>query len=120
MSKKERWHRMLGHVNFNYLNILCKHKLLSGIPIEHESEFMKCKICVENKMHNIPFENNRKRAKDILEIVHTDVCGPFKTVGLNGEKYFISFIDVYSKIAKVYTMKSKVEVFNCLVQYVNE
>ena len=82
---------------------------------------MKCKTCIENKMHNLPFsKNNRVKAKDILEIIHTDIHGSFKTSGLNGEKYFVSFIDDYNKIAKVYCIKSKEEVFNRLVQFVNE
>ena len=71
-------------------------------------------------MHNLPFNNNRIKAKDILEIIHTDVCGNFKTENLNGERYFVSFIEDYSKIAKVYCIKSKDQVFNCLVQFVNE
>ena len=58
-------------------------------------------MCIENKMHNLPFNNNRSKAKDILEIIHTDVCGPFKTTGFNGENYFVSVIDDYSKIARV-------------------
>ena len=82
MSLKEKWHRMLGHVNFGDLNRLCKQELLTGIPNKLESGFMKCITCIENKMHNLPFSNNRIKAKDILEIVHTDVCGPFKTTGL--------------------------------------
>ena len=77
---------------------------------------MKCKTCIENKMHNLPFSNGRIRAKDILEIIHTDVCGSFKMAGLNGKRYFVSFIDDYSKISKVYCINSKDEVFNCLVQ----
>lgn len=83
---------------------------------------MKCAIGIENKMHNLPFENNRTRAKEILEIVHTDLNGPHKTTsncGENGEN-FISFIDNYSKLAKVYTIKSKDQVYNCFVDYVNE
>lgn len=120
LSQMEKWHRTLGHVNFRYLNTLCNKQLLTGIPNELESEFMRCKICIENKMHNLPFNNNRTKAKDILEIVHTDVCGSFKTTGLNGERYFVSFIDDYSKIAKIYCIKSKDEVFDCLVQFINE
>lgn len=120
MSQKERWHRTLGHINFSYLNILCTQQLLEGIPNKLESKFMKCKTCIENKMHNLPFKNNRTRAADVLEIVHTDVCGSFKTAGLNGERYFVSFVDDYSKIAKVYCIKTKDEVFDCLVQFINE
>ena len=54
-----------------------------------------------------------------MEIIHTDVCGSFKTA-LNGERYFVSFIDDYSKISKVYCIKSKDEVFICLVQFINK
>ena len=50
-----------------------------------------------------------------MEIIHTDVCGSFKMVGLNEEIYFVWFIDDYSKISKVYCIKSKDQVFNCLV-----
>ena len=71
-------------------------------------------------MHNLPFINDSIKAKDILETVHTDVCGSFKTTGLNGENYFVSFIDHYSKITKVYCIKTKDEVFDCLVRFINE
>lgn len=32
MTEKEKWHRTLGHVNFNYLNTICTHELLDGLP----------------------------------------------------------------------------------------
>lgn len=107
-------------MNFKYLNELCKNQLLNGIPNELDGEFLKCKTCIVNKMHNVPFKNNRYRAKEILEIVHTDVCGPFQNTGFRGEKYFIAFIDDYSKIARVCTMKSKAEVSEWIKYYINE
>ena len=82
---------------------------------------MKCKTCIETRLHNLPFsKNNRVKAKHILDIIYTDICGSIKTAGINGERYFVSFIDDYSKIAKVYCIKSKGEVFNCLVQFIKE
>lgn len=117
---KEKLHRTLGHVNFNNLKTMCKEELLEGIPKEIEEEYMKCAICIENKMHNLPFKNNRRKAEGILEIVHTDLNGPHRTPGNQGEKYFLSFIDDYSKLAKVYCIQSKDQVYGCLVQYVNE
>ena len=72
-------------------------ELLTSIPNEIEAVFIKCKTCIENKMPNLPFsKNNRVKENDILGIIHTDVCGSFKTAGLNGEKYYVSFIDDYS------------------------
>ena len=32
MTNKEKFHRILGHVNFNYLKTMCKKKLVEGIP----------------------------------------------------------------------------------------
>ena len=81
---------------------------------------MKCKVCIENKMHNLPFESNRNKAKDILEIVHTDLNGPHRTVGCNGEKYFLTFIDDYSKVARIYTLRSTDQVYDCFLEYIHE
>ena len=52
----------LEHVNFQYLNILIKNKFLDGLPEKIESTHMKCANCIESKMSNEPFENNRTRA----------------------------------------------------------
>lgn len=87
---------------------------------EIEREYYKCALCIENKMHNVPFKNNRARAKEVLEIIHTDVNGPHRTVGSRGEKYFMSVIDDHSRLCKVYCIRSKEEVYDCLCEYINE
>ena len=121
MTMKEKFHRMLGHVNFNYLNIIFKNKLVDGIPVSLESDYLKCGTCIQNKMHNLSFKRNkRRRARDLLEIVHTDLNGPHSTTGNRGETYFLTFIDDYSKIAKLFTIKSKTEVYNCFLEYINQ
>ena len=86
---------MLGHINFNYLNKMCKENLVGGLPKSLENVYLKCGTCIQNKMHNLPFENNRSRAKEILEIVHTDVNGPRHNTGYDGSKYFVTFLDDY-------------------------
>ena len=119
MTLKEKYHRMLGHVNFKYLNTLSRNNLAEGLPNNLESEYLKCGTCIQNKMTNTSFENNRRRARDIGEIIHADVNGPHRTIGYRGEKYFLILIDDYSKAAKVYVMKEKSEVYDCIVTYVN-
>lgn len=119
MTDKEKFHRALGHVNFNYLKTMCEKQMLQGLPKDLECEYFKCGICLKNKMHNLSFKNERSRAKEILEIVHTDLNGPHHNSGINGEKYFLTFIDDFSKVAQVYVIKSKSEVYDCFVKYVN-
>ncbi|CAH2088679.1 unnamed protein product [Euphydryas editha] len=120
MTIKEKLHRTLGHINFRNLELMCKSELLDGLPREIESEYFKCATCIKNKMHKLPFNNNRRRAQDILEIVHTYLNGPHQTIGYQGEKYFLTFIDDYSKLVKVYCIRTKDEVYDCIVEYVNE
>ena len=50
---------------------------------------MKCANCIESKMSNEPFENNRTRATGTLELIHTDLNEPHNTIGYCGEKYFV-------------------------------
>lgn len=119
MSLKEKWHRMLGHVNYSKLKEMCRHKLLTGLPDRLNGNYIQCEICLQNKMTNLPFENNRRRATEILEIVHTDVNGPITPVGYNEQRYFVSFIDDYSRHAAVCVIKNKSEVFDCFRTYVN-
>ena len=106
MTQKEKFHRMLGHVNFQYLDTMRRDKLVDGLPENFEPVYLKCGTCIQNKMRNLPFRNDRSRASEILELVHTDLNGPHNTTGFDGSKYFLTFIDDYSKCAVVYTIKS--------------
>ena len=55
-----------------------------------------------------------RRAQELLELVHTDVCGPMSIQVKGGYEYFITFIDEYSKYGYVYLMKRKFEAFEKL------
>ncbi|RDY13098.1 hypothetical protein CR513_02029, partial [Mucuna pruriens] len=48
-----------------------------------------------------------KRANDVLELIHTDICGPFPTTSWNGQQYFITFIDDYSRYGYLYLIHEK-------------
>ena len=52
-----------------------------------------------------------RRAQDLLELVHSDVCGPMSTQAKGGYEYFITFTDDYSRYGYVYLMKWKFENF---------
>jgi hypothetical protein len=49
---------------------------------------------------------------DVLELIHTDICGPFPTATRNGHIYFISFIDDYSRYGYIYLIKEKAQVLD--------
>ena len=58
-----------------------------------------------------PFNAKGNRAKDLLELVYSDVCGPMPIQARGGYEYFITFTDDYSRFGYVYLMKRKSETF---------
>ena len=75
--------------------------------------------CIKGKQTN----HNKKgatRSNQLLEIIYTDICGPFDVPYFNGEKYFITFIDDFSRYRYVYLLKEKSQAINSLEVFVNE
>ena len=58
------------------------------------------------------FPTSENKAKEILEIIHSDVCGPMSSGSLSGYVYYVSFIDDFSRKTWIYFMNNKDEVFN--------
>ena len=48
-----------------------------------------------------------ERATDLLEIIHTDVCGPMNIEACGGYRYFLTFTDDLSRYGYIYLMKLK-------------
>ncbi|GJX63530.1 retrovirus-related pol polyprotein from transposon TNT 1-94 [Tanacetum coccineum] len=63
------------------------------------------------KMARKPCSHQVERAKDLLGLIHTNVCGPFRTVSRQGASYFVTFTDDFSRYGHVYLLKHKHEVF---------
>nr|GEV45619.1 protein TORNADO 1 [Tanacetum cinerariifolium] len=73
--------------------------------------FEKCVSCMSGKMARKPYTHQVERAKDLLRLIHTDVCGPFKIMSRQGASYFITFTDDFNHYGYVYLLKHKHEVF---------
>ena len=111
------WHCRLGHINKNRISLLQK----SGILKENDIDsFDICESCLCGKMTKSPFSGTSERAKDLLGIIHTDVCGPFRTMSRNSDRYFITFTDDYSRYGYVYLMKHKHEAFEMFKLFQSE
>ena len=78
-----------------------------------ESEF--CEGC---KQKQGPFsKGHATQASEILEIVHSDVCGPTQEKSLDGNRYFATFTHDKSRFTAVYYMKTKDEVLEKFKKY---
>ncbi|GKD20451.1 retrotransposon protein, putative, ty1-copia subclass, partial [Tanacetum coccineum] len=111
------WHCRLGHINKKRMDKLQRDGILQ---LTHDESLEKCKSCIFGKMARKPFPHQVERAKDLLGLIHTDVCGPFRTVSREGASYFITFTDDFSRYGYVYLMKHKHEVFETFKVFQNE
>ena len=57
------------------------------------------------------FKAKGYRAKEVLDLVYTDLCGPMSTSARAGYEYFITLIDDYSRYGYIYLMRHKSEAF---------
>lgn len=73
-----------------------------------------CESCVET---NSFFVGTRDRAKQPLELVHSDICGPMNVPTHDDKNYFSKFIDDYSHNTALFLMSTKDELYDCFLQY---
>lgn len=114
------WHRRFGHISEKNLKVLARNGSVVGLKLnpDKKSDMIVCGPCVEGKQTRQPFSSRgEKRSSRVLELVHSDVCGPVTPAGLYGSKYFVTFIDDWSHFTAVYLMESKNEVLECFVAY---
>ncbi|GKD57115.1 retrotransposon protein, putative, ty1-copia subclass [Tanacetum coccineum] len=102
------WHCRLGHISKKRIEKLQHDRLINSTDIK---SFEKCVSCMSGKMARKPYSHQVKRAKDLLGLIHTDVCGPFRNVSRQGASYFVTFTDDVSRYGYVYLLKHKHEVF---------
>ena len=61
------WHCRLSHIGIKRMKKLHSDGLLESLGT--------CEPCLMGKMTKTPFSETMERATDLLEIIHTDVCG---------------------------------------------
>jgi transposase InsO family protein len=113
----ELWHKRYGHLNFRSLSDLNSKNLVNGLPKIGVRNSI-CDICVKSKQSRLSFVNEMpKRASEALQVVHSDVCGPFEVPSLGGSKYFVTFVDEFTRMMGLYTIKLKSEVFDVFKRF---
>lgn len=75
------------------------------LSIQHHDQL--CKACTLGKQSRLPFATENQHAVQPLELVHSDVYGSMNTLSIGNNKYFLTFIDDYSRKIWVYFLQRK-------------
>ena len=107
----------MGHLNFGGLELLYKKRLVYGLPfISHPNQI--CEGCMYGKQSRKSFlKESFSRASQPLGLVHADICGPLKPSSYGKNRYFLLFIDDYTRQTWVYFLKEKSEAFEVFKKF---
>jgi transposase InsO family protein len=102
----------IGHVSFRVLEIMypsyfatcCKDKLV-------------CDVCELAKHTRATYPSSNERSRDPFEVVHSDVWGPSTVTSLLGERWFVTFIDGFSRCTWLYVLKQKSDVLSAFKDF---
>ncbi|KAL0445102.1 UNVERIFIED_CONTAM: Transposon Ty2-B Gag-Pol polyprotein [Sesamum latifolium] len=108
------WHARLGHISKDRIRRLVDSKSLEIDNLDH---LPTCESCLKGKMTKKPFVGQSAIANGLLDLVHTDVCGPLSIPARGGFSYFIIFTDDHSRYDYVYLMRYKSEAFGRFKEY---
>lgn len=118
VNEIEKWHKRFAHVSPDLIENTSKSQSVNGLPQVRRGNF-SCEVCKINKQKRVSFKPiNKTRSRRPLELLVMDIWGPAKNIGRNGEKYFLSIIDDFSRKVAVYPLQSKADVFTVFKQHV--
>jgi len=96
------WHSRLGHFAYNTVQQILKE---CNIPCPKHKQF--CHSCAVGKTHQLPFQSSDTVYTKPLQLVYVDIWGPSPVCASNGARYYISFMDAFSKYTWLYLLHHK-------------
>jgi hypothetical protein len=91
----EIWHRRMAHLHHGALRVL--RELVTRVIYFSSEHHELCKGCILGKYTKISFPSSDSREAGILDLIHSDVCGPMSLASLIGSLYYVVFIDDFSR-----------------------
>ncbi|KAL5762227.1 hypothetical protein ACOSP7_018491 [Xanthoceras sorbifolium] len=115
LSSLSLWHSRLGHISFSRLRSLISSGHLGSITDEH----FDCISCPLAKQHALPFNNSDSTSHAPFDLIHSDIWGPSPTTTVGGSKYFVIFVDDYSRYTWLYLLHSRSELSKTYFDFAN-
>ena len=113
------WHRRFCHLNEGDVRKLISGSIVTGVTVKSKQEPDPiCEPCLAGKQHRISVPKvAQHRASKPLELVHSDVHGPLPVQSRHHYKYWITFIDDFSRYWAVLPLKDKSGAFAAFKQF---
>jgi transposase InsO family protein len=112
------WHQALGHPAPSSMDQALQMYSNADIPAKPK-DFI-CSSCVKSKMTRKPRPSTLGKDRNQLDLVHSDLSGPFPVPSYGNSLYYITLIDDATRVAWVRFMKQKSETTKIIKDFVTE
>ena len=99
------WHARLGHASSFWVQQLAFRGSLGSVSTEN----FDCVSCQLGKQPALPFNSSESISTNIFDLIHSDVWGSSLISSISGSRYFVVFIDDYSRYSWIFHMKHRSE-----------
>jgi transposase InsO family protein len=94
--------------------------MVTGMPIFSVVEYDSvCRGCALGKNTKKSYPLSNRKSNGILDLIHSDLCGPMTAPSMNNCIYYIIFIDDCSRKTWIYFLKTKDESFSRFQDFKN-
>ncbi|CAL2278094.1 unnamed protein product [Prunus armeniaca] len=89
------WHQRLGHPHASVFQQVISH---NNLPLSGSfATNVLCSACKLGKASKLPFHGSGSKTTKPLELLHSDVWGPSPIHSISGNKYYVLFLDDFTK-----------------------
>ena len=114
----ELWHLCLRYLGYDSVKKMAGHDIVIGMKTDRHKFEKDCGRCALCKQSREPFcKKGTEHTRNILELVHSDVCGPMHIVSDGSVRYFLTFTDDHSRMTVTYFIENKYEVLGMFKEY---
>ena len=113
-TSSDVWHRWRGHPSPHILHFLVKNKKLSFTSNQFN---FNCPTCSLGKSSHLTLKTMGHQNRAPLDLIFSDVWGPFPMLSSDGFCCFVIFLDAHTKFIWFYPMVAKSDLFNIFHQF---
>jgi hypothetical protein len=110
----DRWHCRLGHPSLRIVSQVVRTNALATLKNKASTV---CHACRLGKSHELPFHLSSSISMHPLDLLFTDVWGPSPSPSINGKRYYVCFVDDFSKFTWLFPIAAKSEVTSIFLSF---
>ena len=114
VNESDVWHMRLGHP---FVTILSQIMSLVNANSKSIKLLSFCSACKYGKRHQEHFSLSQTKTSKSFELVYSYVWGPSHIQSMDGYRYYLHFIDDFTRFTWIFPLKLKFECIKFFTQF---